>query len=204
MVSRSPKRQNKAKHKASQSSGSVRIISGLWKGRKLPVADEIGLRPTTDRVKETLFNWLMFDVRDAKVLDCFAGSGALSFEAASRGAAKVVMTELSKKACLQLTNNISQLKAPANLFSLIEGNALVYTAQPASEVYDIIFIDPPFRQNLIAELCNNLQKNGFLSTQSLVYIEHEAELTDLVLPDNWHLLKSSRAGQSQFNLYQVG
>lgn len=202
MVSRSPQRQNKAKQKGQQSSGSVRIISGLWKGRKLKVTEAQGLRPTTDRVKETLFNWLMFEVANARVLDCFAGSGSLSFEAASRGASKVEMLELNPAACASLRNNIQQLNAIEQI-SVQQTDAMSYTQNPCQQPFDIIFIDPPFRKNMLPSICNNLTKQGFIQSGTLIYIEHETELPQLELPEHWRMLKSAKAGQSQYNLYQA-
>jgi len=126
------------------STGFVRIISGLWRGRKLPVHDAEGLRPTTDRVKETLFNWIAQDVPRAKCLDLFAGSGGLGFEAASRQAELVTLIELNPAAFKQLETNIASLKAD-NL-KAINTDALSYLKQPGTP-HHVVFIDPPFRKD---------------------------------------------------------
>lgn len=203
MVSRPARRQNKANNKASNNQGAVRIIAGLFKGKKLPVMDLNGLRPTTDRVKETLFNWLMFDVAGSQVLDCFAGSGSLAFEALSRGAISANMLEQSASAAKQLQQNLASLKLPAEVNSeIITTDSLNYLAKPANKQFDLIFIDPPFRQNLVEPCCQLLAQNGWLQTDALIYIEHEKELTSLDLPNTWQLLKSQSAGQSSYHLYQ--
>ncbi|GLX86135.1 ribosomal RNA small subunit methyltransferase D [Thalassotalea loyana] len=189
-----------AKQRASkkQSSGSIRIIAGIHRGRKLPVLDAQGLRPTTDRVKETVFNWLMPYTRDSKCLDCFAGAGSLGFEALSRGAAQVTMFELEKTAATQLKNNAKLLSA-TNV-SVQQGDALTLLGK-TPEAMDLIFIDPPFRKGL-AEQAINLVNNGWLQPEGLVYVEVESELTLDNLPHDWRLLKEKVAGQVAYRLYQ--
>ncbi|NVJ57887.1 MAG: 16S rRNA (guanine(966)-N(2))-methyltransferase RsmD, partial [Vibrionaceae bacterium] len=140
------RQQNTSQKKPS--SGFVRIISGLWRGRKLPVHDAEGLRPTTDRVKETLFNWLAQDVPRAKCLDLFAGSGGLAFEAASRQAEMVTLIELNPQAFKQLEKNIAALSA-TNL-KAVNTDALSFLKQPG-EPQHVVFIDPPFRKGLLTE-----------------------------------------------------
>ena len=193
-------RQAKAANNKS-ANGFIRIISGQFRGRKLPVKDVQGLRPTTDRIKETVFNWLMQDTRGAAVLDCFAGSGGLGFEALSRFADHAVFFELDKSAASQLKENISTLKLDnavvkqGNSLSLLEKNT-------QNEQFDLIFVDPPFRQNLAEKSCLLLEKNNWLSAQALIYVEIESELSDLDTPDNWMLLKEKTAGQVICRLYQ--
>ena len=193
-------RQAKAANNKS-ANGFIRIISGQFRGRKLPVKDVQGLRPTTDRIKETVFNWLMQDTRGAAVLDCFAGSGGLGFEALSRFADHAVFFELDKGAASQLKENISTLKLDnavvkrGNSLSLLEQNT-------QNEQFDLIFVDPPFRQNLAEKSCFLLEKNSWLSAQALIYVEVESELSDLDTPDNWMLLKEKAAGQVICRLYQ--
>ena len=180
-------------------SGHVRIISGLWRGRKLPVHDAQGLRPTTDRVKETLFNWLAQDIARAKCLDIFAGSGGLGFECASRQAAHVTMLELNQAAYHQLTNNIVSLQA-TNI-TAIHTNALDYLQQAATP-YDIVFIDPPFQQGLLAPVVTLLEQQGWLAAQAMIYLECEKELELTNIPANWHLYREKTAGQVCYRLYQ--
>lgn len=123
------------------SMGQIRIIGGQWRGRKLPVRDSEGLRPTTDRVRETLFNWLMPVIRDANCLDCFAGSGALGIEALSRYAASATLIELDKHNARQLSENLAQLKI--HNAQVINANTLTYLANSGTP-FDVVFLDPPF------------------------------------------------------------
>lgn len=125
----------------------VRIIGGLWKRSKLPVADKPGLRPTPDRVRETLFNWLGQDLSGWRVLDAFAGSGALGFEAASRGAAEVQLLERDAELCRSLKASRTRLKAEDRL-QVEQADALAWMARCAPARYELVFLDPPFQQEL--------------------------------------------------------
>lgn len=181
--------------------GFIRIISGQFRGRKLPVKDVQGLRPTTDRIKETVFNWLMQDTRDAAVLDCFAGSGGLGFEALSRFAKRAVFFELDKSAASQLIQNISTLKLENA--TIKQGDSLALLANNSlDEQFDLVFVDPPFRQNLAEKSCLLLESNQWLTEQALIYVEVESELISFTPPDNWLLLKEKSAGQVICRLYQ--
>ncbi|MDT8869597.1 16S rRNA (guanine(966)-N(2))-methyltransferase RsmD [Vibrio fluvialis] len=180
-------------------SGQVRIISGLWRGRKLPVHDAEGLRPTTDRVKETLFNWLAQDIPHAKCLDLFAGSGGLGFESASRQAEKVTMLEMNPQAFAQLKTNIAALKA-SNI-EAVNTDTLAYLKQPG-QAYDVVFIDPPFRQGLLQETVQLLEQNGWLAANAMIYIESEKELPLTELPECWQLYREKLAGQVCYRLFE--
>jgi 16S rRNA (guanine966-N2)-methyltransferase len=191
----------KTKIKANnRAQGNVRIIAGQWRGRKLPVMLADGLRPTTDRVKETLFNWLMPHIHNANCLDCFAGSGSLGLEALSRGAGQCTFIELNPAASKQITLNLSTLKADNG--QVINQDALNYLSGGNTQAYDLVFIDPPFRKNLLADTCELLENNGQLSEDALIYIEVERELQTLQLPLNWQLIKEKIAGQVAYRLYQ--
>lgn len=179
--------------------GQVRIISGLWRGRKLPVHDAEGLRPTTDRVKETLFNWLAQDIPHAKCLDLFAGSGGLGFESASRQADKVTMLEMNPQAFAQLKTNIAALKA-SNI-EAVNTDTLAYLKQPG-QAYDVVFIDPPFRQGLLQETVQLLEQNGWLAANAMIYIESEKELPLTELPESWQLYREKLAGQVCYRLFE--
>ncbi|WP_462146729.1 16S rRNA (guanine(966)-N(2))-methyltransferase RsmD [Pseudoalteromonas gelatinilytica] len=193
-------RQVKATNNKS-ANGFIRIISGQFRGRKLPVKDVQGLRPTTDRIKETVFNWLMQDTRGAAVLDCFAGSGGLGFEALSRFAQRATFFELDKGAATQLKENISTLKLDNAVIK--QDNSLSLLANNAqNEQFDLVFVDPPFRQNLAEKTCFLLEENNWLTAQALIYVEVESELNSLNIPDNWMLLKEKTAGQVICRLYQ--
>jgi len=178
--------------------GSIRIIAGKYRGRKLPVLMSEGLRPTTDRVKETVFNWLMPYIQDAKCLDCFAGSGSLGFEAFSRGAKQVTLLELNKSAASQLQANKVLLNAEE--VRVNQTNTVEYLTANI-EKYDLVFLDPPFRKKL-AEQCAILLNGGWLAEKSLIYVEMEANDNAQQLPDNWCLLKEKIAGQVSYQLYQ--
>ncbi|ENY8012564.1 16S rRNA (guanine(966)-N(2))-methyltransferase RsmD [Vibrio fluvialis] len=180
-------------------SGQVRIISGLWRGRKLPVHDAEGLRPTTDRVKETLFNWLAQDIPHARCLDLFAGSGGLGFESASRQADKVTMLEMNPQAFAQLKTNIAALKA-SNI-EAVNTDTLAYLKQPG-QAYDVVFIDPPFRQGLLQETVQLLERNGWLAANAMIYIESEKELPLTELPESWQLYREKLAGQVCYRLFE--
>ncbi|CAM3138292.1 MULTISPECIES: 16S rRNA (guanine(966)-N(2))-methyltransferase RsmD [Vibrio] len=191
------RQQNTSQKKPS--TGFVRIISGLWRGRKLPVHDAEGLRPTTDRVKETLFNWLAQDVPQAKCLDLFAGSGGLGFEAASRQADKVTMIELNPTAFKQLEKNIAALNSD-NL-TAINSDALGFLQQ-AGTPHHVVFIDPPFRKGLLEQTVTLLESNGWLANDAMIYIETEKELALEGIPTNWHLHREKTAGQVSYRLFE--
>ncbi|MGO4998754.1 16S rRNA (guanine(966)-N(2))-methyltransferase RsmD [Oceanisphaera sp. W20_SRM_FM3] len=184
--------------KATAATGQIRVIGGQWRGRKLPVLNSEGLRPTSDRTKETLFNWLMFDIREALCLDLFAGSGSLGFEALSRGAAEVVLIEKDAQVAKQLTQNLASL--PAAPGRVIHQDALAFLQNPG-RAFEVVFLDPPFHQQLLSQACQLLETNGWLSEHAKIYIEHE-QTADLSLPTNWQLLKNKQAGQVSYQLYQ--
>ena len=171
MITVSDMNQGRKQHSKKSTSGSIRIIAGKHRGRKLPVLMAEGLRPTTDRVKETLFNWLMPYIHNANCLDCFAGAGSLGFEALSRGASKVNLIELNKAAAQQLEQNKTLLKA--NEISIEHTNTLNYL-EKCTQKFSIVFIDPPFRKGLIEETVN-LLNNDLLEQDALIYVEMESE-----------------------------
>ncbi|MHA6611760.1 16S rRNA (guanine(966)-N(2))-methyltransferase RsmD [Photobacterium damselae] len=192
------RQQTGKKPQNNRQSGFVRIISGQWRGRKLPVHDVEGLRPTTDRVKETLFNWLAQDIYQAKCLDLFAGSGSLSFEALSRGAESLTMIELDQKAAAQLKQNLTAIGAiNATLHNTNSVNFLNQAGTP----HDLVFIDPPFRKDLIQQVITALEANHWLSPNALIYIEAEKELGSIDVPPSWHLYREKTAGQVCYRLF---
>ena len=178
--------------------GVVRIISGQWKGRKLPVRDVDGLRPTTDRVKETIFNWLAPHVRGTRCLDLFAGSGGLGLEALSRYAEQVTLVEMDKGAADQLKKNLVALGSQQG--TVIQADALSWLQGPVTP-FDLVFLDPPFRHELLPQVCELLEQRGWLTADALIYLEREKELGELALPRNWTLLKDKQAGQVCYQLY---
>ncbi|BED90370.1 ribosomal RNA small subunit methyltransferase D [Pseudoalteromonas sp. MM1] len=195
------KKTTKNKAISKPKDGFIRVISGQFRGRKLPVKNVAGLRPTTDRIKETVFNWLMQDTRDATVLDCFAGSGGLGFEALSRFAKSTTFIELDLSAAKQIEQNISTLKLENA--QVKHTNSLTFLEQKnVNEPFDLVFVDPPFRKNLAQSSCNLLENNQWLSEDALIYVEVETELTEFSPPSNWLLIKEKKAGQVFCRLYQ--
>tara|TARA_B100000768_G_C11150951_1_gene320258 strand:+ start:227 stop:832 length:606 start_codon:yes stop_codon:yes gene_type:complete len=191
--------KNKAISKSTD--GFIRVISGQFRGRKLPVKDVQGLRPTTDRIKETVFNWLMQDTRDANVLDCFAGSGGLGFEALSRFASNATFLELDPSAAKQLEQNISTLKL-INA-QVKHTNSLSFLEQKnINTPFDLVFVDPPFRKNLAQTSCNLLEINNWLNEDALIYVEVESDLNTFNTPTNWLLVKEKKSGQVFSRLYR--
>ncbi len=185
--------------RSSGAAGQIRIIGGQWRGRKLPVPDSAGLRPTTDRVRETLFNWLAPDIQEARCLDCFAGSGALGLEALSRYAASATLLELERAVAQQLSQNLQTLRAThANV---VQTNTLQWLSQ-AGQPFDVVFVDPPFRKGLLQETLTLLEQNGWLADEALIYVESEMEHGTPQAPANWDLYREKIAGQVAYRLYQ--
>ena len=182
---------------ANHESGSVRIIAGRWRRRHLRVFSKPGLRPTPDRVRETLFNWLADELPGARCLDLFAGTGALGFEAASRGAEKVVLIERDA----QLAGNLREQAAvlDASMVEIECKDALAWLREPA-EAFDIIFIDPPYGSIALPNLLETLQQSARLKPTSIVYVETSADDGHAVFPDTWSVLRDKRAGGVRYYL----
>lgn len=179
--------------------GQVRVIAGQWRGRKLAVPEVEGLRPTPDRVRETLFNWLSAHLPGARCLDLFAGSGALGFEALSRGASVVEMVDQSPVV-------VKHLKASAALFkteaAVIYQASLPQGLRPASQPFDIVFLDPPYQANVLLPCCHYLEQHHYLSNSAYIYLEADAAISDNELPPTWRLLKREQAGAVHYHLAQ--
>lgn len=177
--------------------GQVRIIGGQWRGRKLKVPVIAGLRPTPDRVRETLFNWLTPVISGAYCLDLFAGSGALGFEALSRGARHVVMMDHAATA-IQLLRETASLLQATNV-TLCKGRAPEQLSC-SSQQFDIVFLDPPYQHNLLLPCCFYLEEHNLLNRQAWIYLETDKMLSASSLPSTWRLLKSKQAGQVAYHL----
>lgn len=177
----------------------LRIIGGQWRSRNITFVDSPGLRPTPSRVRETLFNWLQYDIQGRCCLDLYAGSGALSFEAASRGAKSVIQVEENPQVCRQLHENTQALKAAqikqvqSDVFRFLAGN---------SELFDVVFIDPPFGKGLALQTCQWLEDKGWLNLNAKIYVEVEGNLVLEGMPENWQLLKHKTAGEVGYYLYE--
>lgn len=173
----------------------VRIIGGKWKGRKLAFPARADLRPTLGRVRETLFNWLRADIQDSRCLDLFAGSGALGFEALSRGAARVTFNDSDRRVVQALQDNAARLGA-ADCARIQCGRAdRLLSRDPGP--WDIVFVDPPFRASILGPLLDT-RLRAVLAPQGLIYVEAPArESFDF---PGWNLLKEGRAGDTRFGL----
>jgi 16S rRNA (guanine966-N2)-methyltransferase len=180
----------------------VRIIGGEWRSRKLNFPESEGLRPTPDRVRETLFNWLQAYTPAAKCLDLFSGSGALAFEALSRGAAHATLIDASRLVCNSLKQNLQELKAQNA--EVLETDATQWLLQQAKSEfrYDLVFLDPPFNKDLVSGICQLLEENQVLADGSMIYIETERSLSTLSVPDNWELYRDKQAGDVSYRLYK--
>lgn len=180
---------------------SVRIIAGAWRGRRIHFPDMPALRPTPDRVRETLFNWLQHSITDARVLDLFAGSGALGLEALSRGAREAVFVEQFPAAARPLQEQLLRFGAAAKSRVLEMGAARFLRTSGAP--FDIAFLDPPFGTNALAEYIPLLDTGDWLKLGSLVYLENERAAGVPALPGRWELLKSKSAGEVGYHLVRV-
>jgi 16S rRNA (guanine966-N2)-methyltransferase len=177
----------------------VRIIAGGWRGRRLTFPDVDGLRPTPDRIRETLFNWLAPRLSGARCLDLFAGSGALGFEAGSRGAARVVMVERGAKVVASLRANRERLAA--NAIEIVHQDAASYL-RGAPESFDVVFLDPPFGDpDALPASVQRLTGAGWLGAGARIYVEMPVKMPLVGVPDSWVLLKDKRAGDVSFRLY---
>lgn len=178
--------------------GAVRIISGHWRGTRLPVPDSPGLRPTSDRVRETLFNWLMPVLPGARVLDLFAGTGALGLEAASRGARHATLVEADPKLAQGLAEAVRRLRAQEQV-TVHRGDALAFLRQNAGEGYDIVFLDPPFSAGLWDAAIAALP--AVMAAQSWLYVECPAGRAP-ALPADWELHRENRTRDVRYALYR--
>ena len=177
----------------------LRIIAGDWRSRQLLFEDTPRLRPTPARVRETVFNWLQHDVIASQCLDLFAGSGALGFEAASRGAKSVVMVENNEQACRLIKENT--VKLSAQQIKIIQTDVFKFLAGDASP-FNLVFLDPPFSKNMVQQTCQWLEDKGWLAPHAKVYVEIESNLVLDGMPINWRTLKSKKAGEVSYSLFE--
>jgi 16S rRNA (guanine966-N2)-methyltransferase len=184
--------------KAPGRSNTVRIIGGQWRGKKLSFPEVDSLRPTPDRIRETVFNWLQFQLQGARVLDLFAGSGAFGLEALSRGASYTVLVEKERNAVTQLNTHLRQLRI--DNARVEHSDALRYLQQRSEQPFDVVFLDPPYGQNLLQPCMTQLENHQFLADNAYIYIEAESRLKSLPLPENWRLHRSKHSGQVSYHL----
>jgi len=193
---------NKQGHRSGgKAGGSVRIIGGEWRSRRLPVADVPGLRPSTDRVRETLFNWLQRHLRGAACADLFAGTGALGFEAASRGAARVTLVEKDPGVAGQLEASVRLLGA--RRVTVHRGDALRWLEGQAPASLDIVFVDPPFADDLHHAALAKLAESGCMQAGGLVYVESPAPGPAPVPPAGWSVHREKVIGDVRMQVFAV-
>lgn len=184
--------------KNSQDRGVVRIIGGSMRGRKLHFSTVDGLRPTLDRIRETVFNWLARDIGQSQCLDLFSGSGALGFEAASRGAERVTMVENSAKVVNDLRSN-AQILSCSNI-QVIQSTAIQFLQENKAR-FDIVFLDPPFGKGMLAEIFDNIKEH--LNPDAVIYVEQEKSASAYEPDADWNVIKLKRAGSFSYGLYQL-
>ena len=180
----------------------IRIIGGTHRGRRLAFPDAAGLRPTPDRVRETLFNWLMPPLPGARCLDLFAGSGALGLEAVSRGAREVVLMDANPVVVKSLQENL-RLLGETERARVIRSDALAFLRKETDAPFDIVFLDPPYATVLLPEAVRLLEKGGWLADPAWIYIEApvaRGRAALPLLPENWSLQREKQAGQVGYHL----
>lgn len=186
-----------ANNKKSQP-GRLRIVAGKWRSRLLDIADVPGLRPTSERVRETLFNWLTPAINGARCLDLCAGTGALGIEALSRGAASAVFVENSAPAVKKLRANIASLNSDAA--EVIHADARTYLGRAHEKVFDVVFLDPPFAAEMLDELCRLLGEKDWLSADARIYLELDKDHREPDLPEGWRVIRNKTAGKVRYML----
>ena len=193
-----------AKRKSDNKSqpGRLRIVAGNWRSRLLDIADVPGLRPTSARIRETVFNWLAPRIGGARCLDLFAGTGALGLEALSRGAADCVFVEKSPRAAKTLRANIATLQA-ANAV-IHETSAATFLQQGVDAQFEIVFLDPPFGDQMLPEVLRLLEESDILADNARIYIEDDRNQSELDLPEHWQILKTKNSGNVRYSLLDTG
>ena len=167
----------------------------------MEIADAPGLRPTSERIRETLFNWLAPNIAGARCLDLFAGTGALGLEALSRGAASATFVERSKPAAATLRRNVKALDAENA--TVLETDAFDYLQQADPQSFDVVFLDPPFAADSLYELCRLLDKGSLLASGAHVYIEEDRDTPAVELPPGWQAVRSKEAGNVRYSLVRL-
>ena len=182
--------------------GSLRIIGGEWRSRRFAFPNGPALRPTPDRVRETLFNWLAPYVEGARVLDAYTGSCALFLEALSRGAGQTLALDTNGEALAALRQHLDTLACGRG--QLVQGDALRYLENQAAQPFEVVFLDPPFHQNLLQASCELLENRGWLAARAWIYTESEGAPSGLPMPANWRLHREKNAGQVHYALWERG
>ena len=187
----------------------VRIIGGKWRGRKISFTDAVDLRPTPDRVRETLFNWLATELPDARCLDLFAGTGVLGLECLSRGAREIVFLEKDTKVYQTLQGELAKLipkqeSAETSHVHLIHTDTLTWLTDPKNQTqygtFDIIFADPPYSSNLLETVFSVLENGAWISENGYIYFESNHPVEPSIIPKTWEIIKEKKAGQVYYYL----
>ncbi len=181
-------------------SGKLRIIGGKYKGRQIRFTAAEGLRPTAERIRETLFNWLQIHIETSNCLDLFAGSGALGFEALSRGAKKVVFVESNRKAASMIKQTLAQLSSIND--AVINQEATSYLTK-CEQKFEIVFLDPPYKSELLQKSIDALHLHSLIKINGWAYIEYAEHSDPPEVPDTWELYRSTKAGDAKACLYRV-
>lgn len=188
-------------------SRELRIIAGRWRGRRLRFPAGADIRPTPDRVRETLFNWLAPHLNGARVLDLFAGSGALGLEALSRGAAKTVFVDADPRVVAALRDVFAEWGVPTDAATALRVDAarmLDGPAERSAAPFDLVFIDPPFAAGLWQSVAGRLERGGWLAPQAFIYLEAPAGTALDGLPSGWTPWRSGKAGEVGYHLFRRG
>lgn len=181
----------------------MRIIAGAMRSRRLHFPARPGLRPTGDRVRETLFNWLQNSIAGARCLDLFAGSGALAVEALSRGATHADLVDNDHQVAVSLRQVAQELGLDNARIHQLGAEDFIARHAGQVEPYHIVFLDPPFAAGLLPGICAQLDTSGLLARKSLIYLENEEPLEAVALPPSWQQLRSKKSGQVYYYLYEA-
>jgi len=198
---KTPRQPEQRPERGSSTTGELRIIGGDWRSRKLRFPDAGGVRPTPARTRETLFNWLSFHLAGRDCLDLFAGSGALGLEALSRGAASVTLVDHTPALARALEENLRLLKSDKG--KVVCTGVDSYLRHRTRPPFDIIFMDPPFRQGWLERIFPLLEAQGWVKPGGWIYVEHESEMATPEVPGGWDLYRQKTAGQVTYNLFRT-
>jgi 16S rRNA (guanine966-N2)-methyltransferase len=189
-----------ARDKAAQQN-RLRIIGGQWRGVRISFPDHAELRPSPDRVRETLFNWLQPVILGARCLDLFAGSGALGIEALSRGAAEAVLVERDAQTIKCIQDTVQRLNATA--VRVVQADALKYLDAPPDRPFNVVFLDPPYASGVLPQVCDKLANRGWLAPSALIYLEAPSDAPLPAMPQAWVAHRSRQAGQVGYHLLRT-
>lgn len=196
------RRRGSARNTGNSPPGRLRIVAGKWRSRLLKVPDVPGLRPTSERIRETLFNWLGPTIEGKRCLDLYAGTGALGFEALSRGAASVELVERSRQAISALEESRDALEADDA--ELVCADAMAYLRQPCPVAFEVVFLDPPYASDSVSELCRLLAEGDWLAPGARVYFEQHSSQAPPELPASWSITHEKEAGLVRYALAKSG